>query len=260
MLLAGMFASTPGSAQYAERGVYQATPERVAFMGALTEPRVVEIIAALEKWQAKELIIDSMGGPIGDGLTLGEWILRNGVTVTVNTVCFSSCANYVFLAARRKRVLDGGIVVWHGSAEQKNYRERDARVAELSDRRARGEPLNPTLTLLLERDAARVAKSTENRARQHAFFASIGVKEYITRAGQEPSWSYPGDGWTLTAQDMRLFCVDGLELPADYGSEAYISRFNAKLKEPRSGPARLYLEEAIRAEIARSEPLTCAPR
>lgn len=258
--LLALLTCTSAVAEYAERGVYRASSERVVFMGSMTSDSVAEIIAALEKWQAKELVIDSLGGSVPAGLTLGEWIARHDLTVTVNSVCASSCANYVFLAARRKRVLDGGIVAWHGSAEQKNWRENDERHVELLQRRENGKTLTPNLTQLVERYAKRFAESSENRRRQRAFFASIGVKEYITRAGQEPKWSYVGAGWTFTAEDMRLFCVTGLQLPADYGTDDYVARANAKLTKPDYGPTRLHIDNDIRGEIARAEPTVCAAR
>jgi hypothetical protein len=72
--------------------------------------------------------------------------------------CVSSCANYVFPAGRRKWILPGSVVAWHGSVTGAN--------AEDAPRAFR------------ERAPAYLAAM---RAKQDAFYERIGVSECITR-------------------------------------------------------------------------------
>src|SRR5687767_11700772 len=48
------------------------------------------------------VIIESHGGSAGAAMELGNWILDHKLDVRVDTYCYSSCANYVFLAGENK--------------------------------------------------------------------------------------------------------------------------------------------------------------
>ena len=67
------------------------------------------------------LIINSGGGVTTSARRIGRWIHQHGVTVIVDDLCFSSCANYIFTAAPRKIIREGAYVGWHGSEQQERY-------------------------------------------------------------------------------------------------------------------------------------------
>ena len=67
------------------------------------------------------LVINSGGGVTTSARRIGRWIHEHGVTVVVEELCFSSCANYIFTAAPKKIIRDGAYVGWHGSEQQDRY-------------------------------------------------------------------------------------------------------------------------------------------
>lgn len=78
------------------------------------------------------LVVSSGGGNVSWGLELGEWVYDNGLVVVIEGICASSCANYVFTAARHKGLKKDSVLIWHGSSWQKDadelYRQGDASV------------------------------------------------------------------------------------------------------------------------------------
>jgi hypothetical protein len=64
--------------------------------------------------QVRELIVDSGGGDTVAGLKIGMAMRAAGVNVTVHHWCFSSCANYLFLGGKLRRI-QHGVVGYHGN-------------------------------------------------------------------------------------------------------------------------------------------------
>lgn len=67
------------------------------------------------------LIINSSGGVTISARRIGRWVHEHDVTVIVENLCFSSCANYIFTAAPKKIIRDGAYIGWHGSEQQLRY-------------------------------------------------------------------------------------------------------------------------------------------
>lgn len=209
----------------AETGVKRMGDD-IMFDGDITREAVAKVKAELLRAPAKRLLIRSWGGGVGSGIELGELIRDAKLIVVVYKVCGGSCANYVFTAGS-KRVL-GGLVIWYGSIEQKDLREYVLCGRQTSSISRFGKTLPP-------HDRETIESWKETRARQAAFFQSIGVDEYITRAGQEPV--FVEDGWfTYDIATMATFGLhDVTALAKDYGTREFCSRLNAS----RSGGKRL---------------------
>lgn len=69
---------------------------------------------ALPILDRQTIIIKSRGGSVEDALDMADVIVQKHLNVVVNTICASSCANYLFPAGASKIVLDGGVVGYHG--------------------------------------------------------------------------------------------------------------------------------------------------
>ena len=197
----------------------------VTFSGPITLESIATLIGRAEAFPVQRLLIDSPGGDVGAGLTLGRWIADHGIDVEVVGLCASSCANYVFAAARRKIIDDGGLVVWHGSVLQKDLRDRAAacpwRLAALRD----GEHD------LIEYDTGALAVEegfctswSSLAGRQAAFYDAIGIDETVTRLGQEPRDFHAP--WTVPVDVMARFGLRAVEAPRGYASVDYMRRFN----------------------------------
>ncbi len=215
-------ALVPASALPAE------TAETAVFTGAIDAASVDAFLARHANTTARRLVVDSPGGDVEQGIRLGDWILDHAMDVEVRAMCGSSCANYVFIAGRHKTIAPGGFVIWHGSAMQKNFRDRATdcprRLEELRHRG--GEPADRDVEAL-DREALYCASLAKLIAMQDAFFARVGASEYITRLGQEPhafdaSWIVPVDG-------MARLGLGDVHAPPGYGSADDLRRIEALL-------------------------------
>jgi hypothetical protein len=205
-------------------------PGVAVFVGNIDAASVAAFIARNEHASIRRIIVQSPGGEIRQAMVLGNWILDRGVDVEVTGFCVSSCANYLLTAGRRKIIDAGAIVIWHGSARQKNLRVRADACPERIEalQRAHDGPsadgVDPLVIEKLTCDYF-IAAIRE----QDAFFARSGVDEYITRMGQEPHdfkalWTVPVDVMA------RMGFGEVVALP-DYGSAGYMKRFN-KVDDP----------------------------
>ena len=79
--------------------------------------KVIELYSQA-KIKPQRLVIFSGGGDVYLGMQLGEFIFDNKLDVEVNKFCFSSCANYIFTAARNKYLHKDSVLGWHGSSWQ----------------------------------------------------------------------------------------------------------------------------------------------
>lgn len=174
---------------------------RIVYAGSITDAANARAMGIYARAEVKPttFVISSPGGSIKAGLDLGEWILDNGLAVEVDHLCASSCANYVFVAGREKRLQRHSVLLWHGSAWQRSF-----------DRFA--DPSHPDYS----RDLA------EWREREVAFFDRIGVDNLITVHGQLirlPLTAYlralirrPLQGYDYDLEDMRRMGVTGIVL------------------------------------------------
>jgi len=75
-------------------------------------------VAGLAKGSITRLVISSGGGDTVEGRHVGRWVQAMGLVVEVDTICFSSCANFVFPAGRARVVRPDAFVGWHGDDRQ----------------------------------------------------------------------------------------------------------------------------------------------
>lgn len=170
--------------------------DHVIYRGMMIEEAVDEVAKLLQKHgdSINWLAIESPGGDVMIGMDLGELVFEHGLDVkAVNTGCHSSCANYVFTAGRRKVIVEGATVTWHGSAIQRSW-NIPMRV-------------QPRTGLSLQRELEQI------RERQKAFYERIGVDARITIVGHDLNCNCV---WALSAEDMARFGLDGVEVPEDY--------------------------------------------
>lgn len=198
LILAGC-ASAPRGAS--ETRVELDADGRLVYVGEITDAANVKAkdIYARVAVKPETFVVTSPGGSIEAGLDLGEWIVESGLVVEVDRLCASSCANYVFVAGREKRLRRHSLLLWHGSAWQRSF-----------DRFA--DPDHPDFR----------EEFVELREREVSFFDRIGVDNLITVYGQTvrlPVTAYlrplvrrPLQGYDYDLEDMRRMGVTGIEL------------------------------------------------
>lgn len=77
------------------------------------------------KSKPKRLVIQSGGGNIDLGMDLAEFVLQQQLDVEVPDFCFSSCANYVFVAGKTKWLGENAVLGWHGNAASARWLDAD---------------------------------------------------------------------------------------------------------------------------------------
>jgi hypothetical protein len=95
------------------------SPESFCFDGVIDPTGAAKFIAAMNSGRAGRpalVVVRSGGGGISESLDVAEALVGRDVTVAVHTLCGSGCANGIFLPARRRIILDDGIVAFHGGA------------------------------------------------------------------------------------------------------------------------------------------------
>jgi hypothetical protein len=165
------------------------------------------------------LIIESQGGGAAAAMDLGAWILQNDMDVQVDTYCFSSCANYVFLAGRNKILSARASLMWHGGVAQPITPEQLGQVLDLT---LEDMPLQEKRELLdrysREDLIAQLEQARQDLiARETEFFRVLGVDQRVTSLGhlyERTLLAGKGDymGWDLSLEDLARLGVRGLRV------------------------------------------------
>lgn len=144
-------------------------------------------------------------------------------SVRVDTFCYSSCANYVFLAGRNKLLAADASIMWHGGVMQPV--ERGDLEHLLDDMLGALEPEEARDAVLAERSRERLLEQMEASrleliARETQFFQRIGVDQRITALGhlfecELLARDHDYDGWDLSLEDMDKLGVHGIEVIGD---------------------------------------------
>lgn len=60
------------------------------------------------------VVINSYGGDVNSALDIHQYLSRRNYAVAVNRSCISSCAQFIFLGAKKRYIIDNGKVIMHG--------------------------------------------------------------------------------------------------------------------------------------------------
>jgi hypothetical protein len=191
------------------------------YAGRIDKAHVNEFIDKYADVPIEKLIIFSPGGDGEAGLKLANWVKDRNLDVEVRTLCMSACANFVFAAGNKKIIEPGGVLIWYGSMEQKDFREHQEKYEALLSKKP--SDLTSDEKDFLTKDEFKYQSIKRMRQLQATFFSRVGVDEYITRLGQEPH-IYRSDGWTVTPDVMTKMGFKNVVCPPDYGSEQYVKR------------------------------------
>jgi len=152
-------------------------------------------------------VINSGGGEVEAGIALGRWVFRQRLDVEVPGYCLSSCANYVFPAAGRKFIAPGAVVAWHG-----NYHHLKATGLWTDDIAARMQRHGEDAVTARDKARAEMERLVQL---ERAFFADIGVDEYLCWIGKMPPYNVP-NYYFLSREDMAGFGVTQVQTPPGY--------------------------------------------
>lgn len=74
-----------------------------------------KIFADAMKESIRRIHLRSGGGDTAAAMEIGREIHRRGLDVIIDGICASSCANYLFVAGKKKSVVAGGYLLLHGA-------------------------------------------------------------------------------------------------------------------------------------------------
>jgi hypothetical protein len=181
----------------------------VEYRGAISTANNAGFFARAAGKEVRHLLIDSGGGDVAAAIELADWVHARQLDITVTGVCLSSCANYVFPAARRKEIRAGAIVAWHGNYQHLAHTGlwRD----DVTLRMQRDGEDEQTATRYVQAQVARLV------ALERGFFARIGVDERVCWIGKQPPYNV-ADYYFLSVADMARFGITGVQAPAEYAA------------------------------------------
>jgi hypothetical protein len=167
--------------------------ETILFTGTITRVSVAQFQKALTP-NTKKVLLDSPGGYARFAIEMADSIFDRNLDVEVTNRCFSSCANYLFPAGRRKIIGKEGVLMWHGCGKYDSYL-----------------------------DQVNHQKLTENNKESYEefigleqkFLNKIGMDEFICWFGMIPPYN-SRFGYTLSKQDMERFGIRGIEVRDNY--------------------------------------------
>lgn len=111
----------PVSFTAACNGTIQILDQRtLRFCGETTSENVEMLLRTFNSGDYSALVIDSFGGHTTPAIKLGQFLNRNDVTLFVNHICLSSCAQFVLIGAQRLHLRDNSIVGMHDSQTATN--------------------------------------------------------------------------------------------------------------------------------------------
>lgn len=187
------------------------TADRIEYSGLITREANAGVFELYQSAEPKPqaLLIESQGGSADAGMELGDWLFETGLQVQIDTYCFSSCANYVFPAARTRLLAPHASLMWHGGVTQPITRDELVGVLEetldgLSEEERQQllrEHSRDELLQQLQQSLAAIV------ARESYFFRKLGVDQRITMLGHlyehellEGAGHYMG--WDFSLEDM----------------------------------------------------------
>ncbi len=196
--------------------------------------------ASVAPGQLNRIVIASGGGDTVEGRRLGRWVRQMNLLVEVDTICFSSCADYVFPAGRARAIRSGAIVGWHGNERSLEVqaaragldlrayfvRRFGAEIAQASPEQRQG----LSAEAIIDR---RLATLRQSRADEQAFFASLGLDDGFMVCGvgdvlERRADFHQQQGWGFPLSEMaRLGLTDTVYLGSDTYHET--SRFRSLL-------------------------------
>lgn len=156
------------------------SPRTICFDGDIYAWTLKDAVAWTDKvgtdrTRGPRLVVRSTGGDADAAIDLAEKLQRFDVEVTVVDYCMSSCANYFFAGLRRRNVVPGAMILFHGgySVEERPDFARSLDETLHDPGMARGIP-DPA-----KWRAGELERFDANVVRQNALYRRIGVDPLV---------------------------------------------------------------------------------
>lgn len=184
----------------------------ISYVGALdgeANQRLFKLYESLKE-KPKVLSIQSVGGNVLTGISLGRWVRANNLDVKVLEYCLSSCANYVFPAGGRKIVSNFALIGYHGGANSLY-----ANLSKASNKWLDEKPRSKEFRSMAEG----MLKDVREQAQQElAYLKTLGVDTDLVSRGQEERYRMllkevpEKSGWTYSLADFERMGVHDIDV------------------------------------------------
>lgn len=246
------------------------TPEGVLhYQGKITFFHYESLVSLYKaaKNKPSHLSIKSLGGDGLAAIMLGHFIHQEGLSLTINDYCMSSCANFVFTASPHVTLSSNTLVVFHGSFYQENitakltlWYKNELAQKEHSDLQKHHEtsiqPLNnKEQTLALKyypnyhqacaieslqvnnhNSPDEMAKTCTEYLRdiESRFFTTVPVDSHITTLGQSGGYesiykAYQYLGFYYPIEDLKTLGVKNISIMENKTWEPYSNPYYSKV-------------------------------
>jgi ATP-dependent protease ClpP protease subunit len=197
--------------------IYDPKVQSICFNGQINKASATQAAEMLESKSVKTLVISSSGGSVHYALDMAEYIQAKKIDIVVNHYCVSSCANYLFLAARYKYVTQGSFVGWHGGPE-KNLKKIRKDIKRLWKKKLKKVPK----TVFTENLNTSIKFIKNDLARQDKLLALAGVSEdllYINRTREQNAYLV---GLLAKHKQSPIFVPSPEDLARHYGVKGLV--------------------------------------
>jgi ATP-dependent protease ClpP protease subunit len=156
------------------------SPRTICFDGDIYPWTLKDAVAwadrvGTDRARRPRLVVRSLGGDADSAIDLAEKLQRLDAEVTVVDYCVSSCANYFFAGLRRRNVVSGALILFHGgfSAEERSD------YADWLDETLRNPDMVRDIPDPAKWRADGLKRFDESVARQNALYRRIGVDPLV---------------------------------------------------------------------------------
>ncbi|MDH5580564.1 MAG: hypothetical protein OEY33_01540 [Bdellovibrionales bacterium] len=165
----------------------------------------------------KSIEVNSRGGIVGEAILIGEKIFDFKLDIIVNGLCLSSCANYLFVAGKKKKI-KSGLVGFHGNTTAMYKQNWEGTVMDM-----RSEGLSPHEIEEFKID------TLKEIALEREFFKKIGVKQALFDRTQRPDMGI-GDNkkYDFLVPSIKTLNSYGIYLVEGHQDLSLAKKFNFK--------------------------------
>lgn len=160
----------------------------ILYSGRIDMDGARRFLELLQDPQVDRLVITSNGGLVLPALDMAEAMHARGLDIEVPSSCRSSCANYLFPAARRKVLGWPGAVAWHGNMTHVMYLHQAGQGSWSDDL---------------------IAGARQLAQRETTLFQRLGVDGFVCWFAKLPPYAVPDFYW-LPREDMERFGITGV--------------------------------------------------
>lgn len=157
------------------------------FIGNINSESFPKFSEIVENNKIDKLVISSGGGSIHVGMQIAKWVYDSNIDVEVVGLCASSCANYIFPAAKNKYIVGSSIVAWHGNFHDLLWKYQNR----------------------LPKDNTGLENIIEGVRQEIEFYKHIGVDEIFCRIGKLPP-TISRNFYTLSESSLTHFGIDNI--------------------------------------------------